>query len=92
MKIVLHEAAMLTGKYELRIAEIKRQNQLRCSQIVQSILGAPNGDPVPLWTTTLALFWKIGWVYTWHKGFADWMTQVFLHGRDHSDSPAVNRR
>jgi hypothetical protein len=88
MKVVSHEAAMLRGEYELRVAEIKRQYYLRSQQIVQSILGDPNADSVRLRTTTLALFEMINWVYTWYrpgrdddaKGLADCMTQLFVHG------------
>lgn len=88
MKVVSHEAGMLTGEYDLRVAEIKRQYYLRCQQIIQSLLGEPDSDSICLRTTTLALFGMINWVYTWYrpgrdddaKGLADCMTELFLHG------------
>ncbi len=87
MKVVSHEAGMLTGEFDLRVAEIKRQYYLRCQQIIQSILGESDADSMQLRMVTLALFGMINWVYTWYrpgrddaKGLADCMTELFLHG------------
>jgi len=88
MKVVSHEAGMLTGEFDARVTEIKRQYYLRCQQIIQLLLGEPDGESPRLRTTTLALFGMINWVYTWYrpgrdedaKGLADGMTELFLHG------------
>lgn len=88
MKVVSHEAGMLTGEFDARVTEIKRQYYLRCQQIVQLLLGEPDAESPRLRTTTLALFGMINWVYTWYrpgrdedaKGLADGMTELFLHG------------
>lgn len=88
MRVVSHEAGMLTGEHDLRVAEIKRRYYLRCQQILQAILGEPEGESPRLRTITLALFGMINWVYTWYrpgrdqdaKGLADCMTELFLHG------------
>ncbi len=88
MKVVSHEAGMLTGEFGTRVAEIKRQYYLRCQQIVQAILGESNGESPQLRTRTLALFGMINWVYTWYrpgrdedaKGLAECITDLFLHG------------
>lgn len=88
MKVVSHEAGMLTGELEERVAGIKRRYYLRCQQIIQSLLGEPDAESPRLRTTTLALFGMINWVYTWYrpgrdedaKGLADCMTELFLHG------------
>jgi AcrR family transcriptional regulator len=90
MKVVSHEAGVLTGEFGARVAEIKRQYYLRCQQIVQAILGEPDSDSPQLRTTTLALFGMINWVYTWYrpdrdddaKRLADCMTELFLHGAE----------
>ncbi len=88
MKVVSHEAGMLSGEFDARVTEIKRQYYLRCQQIVQLLLGERDADSPRLRTTTLALFGMINWVYTWYrpgrdedaKGLADGMTELFLHG------------
>lgn len=88
MKVVSHEAGILTGELGARVAEIKRKYYVRCQQIIQAILGEPDGDSPHLRTTTLALFGMINWVYTWYrpgrdadaKGLADSMTELFLQG------------
>lgn len=88
MKVVSHEAGMLTGEFDARVTEVKRQYYLRCQQIVQVLLGERDADSLRLRTTTLALFGMINWVYTWYrpgrdedaKGLADGMTEIFLHG------------
>jgi AcrR family transcriptional regulator len=88
MKVVSHEAGVLTGEFGARVAEVKRQYYSRCQQIVQGILGETDGDSPRLRTTTLALFGMINWVYTWYrpgrdydaKALADAMTDLFLHG------------
>ena len=88
MKVVSHEAGVLTGELGARVAEIKRKYYVRCQQIIQAILGEPDSDSPHLRTTTLALFGMINWVYTWYrpgrdddaKGLADSMTELFLQG------------
>ncbi len=88
MKVVSHEAGMLTGELGTRVAEIKRKYYVRCQQIVQAILGETDSDSPHLRTTTLALFGMINWVYTWYrpgrdydaKQLADSMTDLFLLG------------
>jgi TetR/AcrR family transcriptional regulator len=88
MKVVSHEAGMLTGDFDARVAEIKRKYFLRCQQIIQGLLGESDSESPRLRTTTLALFGMINWVYTWYrpgrdvdaKGLADCMTELFLHG------------
>jgi AcrR family transcriptional regulator len=88
MKVVSHEAGVLTGELGARVAEIKRKYYLRCQQIIQAILGERDSDSAHLRTTTLALFGMINWVYTWYrpgrdydaKGLADRMTALFLQG------------
>jgi AcrR family transcriptional regulator len=88
MKVVSHEAGMLTGELGLRVAEIKRKYYVRCQQIIQAILGETDSDSPHLRTTTLALFGMINWVYTWYrpgrdydaKQLADSMTDLFLMG------------
>jgi hypothetical protein len=88
MKVVSHEAGVLTGEFGARVAEIRRQYYVRCQQIVQAILGEVDGDSPQLRTTTLALFGMINWVYTWYrpgrdsdaKELADGMTNLFLRG------------
>ncbi len=88
MKVVSHEAGILTGELGTRVAEIKRKYYVRCQQIIQTILGETDSDAPHLRTTTLALFGMINWVYTWYrpgrdfdaKALADSMTDLFLHG------------
>lgn len=88
MKVVSHEAGVLTGELGARVAEIKRKYYVRCQQIIQAILAEPDSDSPHLRTTTLALFGMINWVYTWYrpgrdddaKGLADSMTELFLQG------------
>ena len=88
MKVVSHEAGMLGGEFDLRVAEIKRQYYLQGQQIVQALLGEPDTEAPGVRTTTLALFGMINWVYTWYrperdddaKGLADSMAELFLHG------------
>lgn len=88
MKVVSHEAGVLTGELGVRVAEIKRKYFVRCQQIIQAILGETDNDAPHLRTTTLALFGMINWVYTWYrpgrdfdaKALADSMTDLFLHG------------
>lgn len=88
MKVVSHEAGMLSGEFDARVTEIKRQYYLRCQQIVQLLLGERDADSPRLRTTTLALFGMINWVYTWYRpgrdedanGLANGMTELFLHG------------
>jgi len=88
MKVVSHEAGVLTGELGARVAEIKRKYYLRCQQIIQAILGETDSDSPHLRTTTLALFGMINWVYTWYrpdrdydaKGLADRMAELFLRG------------
>ena len=88
MKVVSHEAGVLTGELGARVAEIKRKYYVRCQQIIQAILGELDSDSPHLRTTTLALFGMINWVYTWYrpgrdddaKGLADSMTELFLQG------------
>ncbi|MGE5851067.1 MAG: TetR/AcrR family transcriptional regulator [Candidatus Methylomirabilota bacterium] len=88
MKVVSHEAGMLTGELGLRVAEIKRKYYVRCQQIIQAILDEADSDSPRLRTTTLALFGMINWVYTWYrpgrdydaKQLADSMTDLFLLG------------
>ncbi len=88
MKVVSHEAGILTGELGARVAEIKRKYYVRCQQIIQAILGETDSDAPHLRTTTLALFGMINWVYTWYrpdrdfdaKALADSMTDLFLHG------------
>src|SRR3990172_11905545 len=86
MKVVSHEAGVLSGELGARVAEIKRKYYVRCQQIIQAILGELDSDSPRLRTTTLALFGMINWVYTWYrpgrdddaKGLADSMTELFL--------------
>jgi len=88
MKVVSHEAGVLTAEFDARVAEIKRNYYLRCQQIVQAIVGESDSESPRLRTTTLALFGMINWVYTWYrpgrdddaKGLADCITELFLHG------------
>lgn len=88
MKVVSHEAGILTGEFGTRVAAIKRQYYLRCQQIIQAILGESDGESPQLRTKTLALFGMINWVYTWYrpgrdddaKDLAECMTDLFLHG------------
>jgi AcrR family transcriptional regulator len=88
MKVVSHEAGVLSGELGARVAEIKRQYYLRGQQIVQRLLGEGDSDSPHLRTTTLALFGMINWVYTWYrpgrdfdaKELADCVTDLFLHG------------
>lgn len=88
MKVVSHEAGMLSGEFDERVTEIKRQYYLRCQQIIQLLLEERDAESPRLRTTTLALFGMINWVYTWYrpgrdedaKSLADGMTELFLHG------------
>jgi AcrR family transcriptional regulator len=88
MKVVSHEAGVLTGDLGHRVAEIKRKYYVRCQQIIQAILAETDSDSPHLRTTTLALFGMINWVYTWYrpgrdydaKQLADSMTDLFLLG------------
>jgi AcrR family transcriptional regulator len=88
MQVVSHESGVLTGEFGARVTEIKRQYYLCCQQIIQGMLGEPDGDSLRLRTITLALFGMINWVYTWYrpgrdedaKGLADCLTELFLRG------------
>jgi AcrR family transcriptional regulator len=88
MKVVSHEAGILSGELGARAAEIKREYYLRGQKIVQRLLGEGDSDSPYLRTTTLALFGMINWVYTWYrpdrdfdaKVLADCVTDLFLHG------------
>ena len=88
MKVVSHEAGMLTGEFGARVAEVKRKYYVRCQQIIQAILNETDSDSPHLRTMTLALFGMINWVYTWYrpgrdydaKRLADSMADLFLLG------------
>lgn len=84
MKVVSHEAGLLTGRHMAEVAEVKRQYYLRCREILAEI-GPAGGD---LRLATLCLFGMINWIYTWYRHgrdveagrLADYMTRLFLDG------------
>ncbi len=86
MKVLSHEADVLSGDYARKITDQKREY----SAIVSDLLGAlaPQAHRVDLRRATFSLFGMMNWIYTWYRPDRDGtvdvlateMTHLFLRG------------
>ncbi len=99
MKVLSHEATVLTGDFRAMIAEKKRRYSDTLHEILAEI--RPD-DPAVLRASTFALFGMMNWIYTWHRpgrdldeeGLINETLHLFLHGfarcRDPGEDTAVS--
>ncbi|TVP53478.1 MAG: TetR/AcrR family transcriptional regulator [Gemmatimonadales bacterium] len=85
MKVLSHEADVLTGEHRAAVQKRKRAYAAAAETILTE-LGPPGG--VEPRSATFALFGMMNWIYTWHRPdvdpdadrLAEQMTHLFLHG------------
>jgi AcrR family transcriptional regulator len=88
MKVLSHEADVLTGAYRQRIQEQKRQYVEALAGILSRLR---NTDERETRTAALALFGMMNWIYTWYnperdpgvEALEERMLSLFLHGYLH---------
>lgn len=101
MKVLSHEADILTGEHRSRVQERKRIYSRSAEGILEEI--HPDSG-VEVRTATFALFGMLNWIYTWYRPDVDpdadrlseRMLHLFLHGYrapvaapdEHSPEPA----
>ena len=86
MKVLSHEAEVLTGEYRTQIALRKREYVAAVQACVDQL--APDRDPTDRRVATFALFGMMNWIYTWYRPGKDvpvdrlsaTVLQIFLGG------------
>lgn len=68
MKVLSHEADVLTGDYRSRVGARKREYVQIVSGILEALRPAEGAD---LRTSTFALFGMMNWIYTWYRDEKD---------------------
>ncbi|MEJ2187019.1 MAG: TetR/AcrR family transcriptional regulator [Gemmatimonadota bacterium] len=86
MKVLSHEADLLTGDYRRRVDDLKRRYSRLCAEMVEALKPADSGVDVRV--ATFALFGMMNWIYNWYRPgrdvpvekLAEDMTRLFLEG------------
>ncbi len=86
MKVLSHEADILTGDYGDEVAALKREYVGIVTGLLEELRPDPDGADVRV--ATLGLFGMMNWMYTWYRRdrdpdgdeLADQMIHVFLNG------------
>lgn len=93
MKVLSHEADVLTGEFRAQVRSHKR----RYARILTEILAQLRPDDGPdLRTGTFALFGMMNWIYTWYipgkdlpvEALEEEIVHLFLHGFQSARLPA----
>jgi TetR/AcrR family transcriptional regulator, cholesterol catabolism regulator len=85
MKVLSHEADVLTGDFRTRVSARKRAYADQAQRLLADLLPE---DGVEIRTATFSLFGMLNWIYTWYRPerdgsadeLADTMTHIFLNG------------
>ncbi|GMR14134.1 MAG: TetR/AcrR family transcriptional regulator [Gemmatimonadota bacterium] len=86
MKVLSHEADVLSGDYAREITDQKREYSAIVSDLLRTL--APQAQSVDLRRATFSLFGMMNWIYTWYRPDRDGpvnvlateMTHLFLRG------------
>jgi len=86
MKVLSHEADVLSGDYAKEITHRKREYSTIVSDLLSAL--APQARSVDLRRATFSLFGMMNWIYTWYRPDRDGpvnvlateMTHLFLRG------------
>ncbi len=86
MKVLSHEAEVLTGRYQDEVSALKRKYAAIVSDILRDLRGERDGPDLRI--ATFTLFGMMNWIYTWYKpgkdpgaeALASEVLHIFLNG------------
>lgn len=86
MKVLSHEADILSGRYLREVGAMKRDYVDLLAGILEELRPDPNGADVRI--AALSLFGMLNWIYTWYRPdrdpgaeeLTDQMLHIFLNG------------